>query len=808
MSKNNKESEIKSQLKNTLERYYNTTLKEADHNQIYDCLVKIVVDTLFKKKVVFNQKKNLTRAKSLHYLTMEILLGRSLRNSLFNLGLDKSVEKTLEKENIKIDDIYNAEADAGLGTGGLGRLAACFLDALATLNYPAVAHCILYEYGLFKQKLVLGEQTELPDAWLFSGKSWLQDRQDKVCFVKFGGNIEECWDEKGSLVPLHQNYTEVEAHPYDMILSGYDSEGISVLRLWAAKSVNKFDMKMFNRGDYTKAIAENAEIELISKVLYPADDHLEGKILRLKQQYFLVSASIQDIVNSHIEKYSDIRTLPELVAIHINDTHPALAIPELMRILMDEFNLSWDESWKITTSVTSYTNHTVLVEALEEWSEDLLQQVLPRIYQIIKEINRRFCLDCVNKQNITDMDIVNKMAIISKSSVKMANLSIIASHTVNGVSQLHSNILKTDLFAEFNNVNPNKFISITNGIAHRRWLCESNSKLDELLVNCIGEDFREDAKRLEDFKKYEKDKTVLNELVKIKAYNKQRLADTLLVSRGITVDPQTRFDVQIKRIHEYKRQLLNVMKIIYLYEELKQNPKMPFTPQTFFFGGKAASRYHLAKRIIKLINQLGKDIEEHPDIAEKLKVVFVENYNVTIAEQLIPASDISQQISLAGKEASGTSNMKFMMNGALTIGTYDGANIEISQECGLDNIFIFGMRVDEVNNLRQLGYKPKQYYENNKAIKIIINSLRKGFNGESFEDIANYLVSDLHSSDPYMCIADLDSYLEAHYKADEVYKDAQKWNKKCLLNIANAGYFSADRSIKEYVNKVWKLKKI
>ncbi len=809
MNKIFNEQEIEASINNTLEKYYNATLQNATYNQIYESIAKIIVDMLLKKKEVFNQKKSKMKAKTVYYLCMEILLGRSLKNNLFNLGLDKIVGKVLENENIKIKDIYEIESDAGLGNGGLGRLAACFMDSLATLSYPSICHCIRYEYGLFKQKIVDGEQTELPDTWLPNGKIWLQDRQDKACIVRFGGTVKETFNESGILMPVYYDYVEVEAYPYDMLISGYDSDCVSTLRLWQAKSLQKFDMKMFNQGDYAKAVAEEAEIELISKVLYPSDDHVEGKTLRLKQQYFLVSAALQDIVNVFVEKHGDFKNIPEYIAIHINDTHPALAIPELMRILMDDYHLSWDESWDIVLKTMSYTNHTVLVESLETWNEDLFNQILPRIYHIIKEINRRFCLDYVHScENDCDMDSINKMAIITKNTIKMANLAIVASHHVNGVSKLHSDIIKHTIFSDFNNLYPNKFINITNGIAHRRWLCQSNNRLNDLLINNIGKGFYTDAKQLEKFKDFADDKTILNELSKIRLHNKKKFVEALFKQQGVMVDPNTRFDVQVKRIHEYKRQLLNVMKIIYLYEELLKNPDMPFTPQTFFFGGKAASRYYIAKRIIKLINQLGKDIDRHDEISKKLKVVFIENYNVTTAEKLIPASDVSEQISLAGKEASGTGNMKFMINGALTIGTFDGANVEISENCGLDNMFIFGLRVEDVNKVWKLGYNPKQYYNNNPKIKTIIDALNRGYNGESFSDVADYLINGSNISDPYMCIADFDSYLDAHYKMDELYKDTLNWNRKSLLNIANAGFFAGDRSIEEYVSKIWNLKKI
>ena len=799
--------EALSLIQKKLEKYYNISIKEATTEQLYKTLAMIVKDILLERKNQYHQRTKKANAKRVHYLCMEFLLGRTLKSSLFNLGLDEVFTEALKSRNIDIDAIYDMEPDAGLGNGGLGRLAACFMDALATLDYPAMGHCIRYDYGLFKQKIVEGNQIELPDAWLPGGEVWLEPRKDKSVIVRFDGYIKETVDSEGHLVPEYYDYTEVEAFPYDMFLSGYDCEAVSTLRLWQAKSIAKFDMKKFSQGQYMQALAQDNEAELISKVLYPSDDNSAGKSLRLKQQYFLVSAALQEIIGTHIRRYKNITLLPEYVAIHINDTHPTLVIPELMRILMDDYKLGWEESWNIVTRTVAYTNHTVLVEALETWSEDLISQTLPRVYQIIKEINRRFSAELFEKFKGENLDIMERMAIISKRTIKMANLCIVASHKVNGVSKLHSDILKNHNFKDFSELYPNKFMNVTNGIAHRRWLCQSNPELTDLLKNKIGDKFYKEADELKKFLKYVDDDKVLAQLEEIKYNNKVKFANLLKKHQGVEIDPKSRFDVQVKRIHEYKRQLLNVLKIIHIYRQLKENPEMDFQSQTFIIGGKAAPTYYMAKRIIKLINQIAAEIDKDPVISKKLKVVFIENYTVTIAESLMPASEVSEQISLAGKEASGTGNMKFMINGAITLGTLDGANVEIKGECGDDNIFIFGMTADEVATAWKLGYDPKSIYENNKNIHKVIDMLIAGFNGESFKDIADYLLYSGNVPDPYMCLADFDSYIEAYEKMDKVYKDRKKWNQMSLTNIATSGFFAADRSIEKYAKEIWGLTK-
>ncbi|MBE5757897.1 MAG: glycogen/starch/alpha-glucan phosphorylase [Clostridiales bacterium] len=793
-------------LEETLLKNVEVHLSDASARDIYKALAIICRDMLAEKREKFHSKVAKGQKKRIHYLCMEFLLGRNLKTSLFNLQLDGVFEKVLKNNKISIDDVYEVELDAGLGNGGLGRLAACFMDSLAHLKYPAMGHSILYEYGLFKQKIVDGEQIELIDSWRSTGDYWLRKRPDKAVIIKLGGHVTEKMV-GDRLVPEYHNYTEVQAIPYDMVLSGYDSDGVSVLRLWEAKAINKFDLTSFSQGAYVNAVAEASEIEMISKVLYPADDHVQGKALRLEQQYFLVSAALQNIVSTHMKRQRDLRTLSKMVGIHINDTHPSLCIPELMRILMDEYGWTWDASWNMVTKIVGYTNHTVLAEAVEKWDENLFRNTLPRIYQIVKEINRRFVDSLLERQNEFDLATIEKMSIVSQGQVRMANLSIVASYKINGVSKLHSEILKNDLFSNFARLYPNRFTNVTNGIAHRRWLCQSNPELTNYINSLIGTGYYYNADELSKLLKFSEDKTILNKLAKIKLENKKMFADYLYKTQGVRVDPTHRFDVHVKRIHEYKRQLLNVLKIIYLYIDIINNPDKEVTPQVFFFGGKSAAKYYMAKRIIKLICKLAEEIDNNPIAHGKIKVVFLENYRVSYAEKIIPATDVSEQISLAGKEASGTGNMKFMINGALTLGTFDGANVEMCECVGRDNIFIFGLSSEEVDNSWRVGYNPKDIYNSNEKVKAVINALRKGFAGESFEDIANYLIEG-NRPDPYMCLIDFDSYLDKHYEMDRVYRNPIDWNRMCLVNIAKAGFFASDRSINDYAKNIWNLESV
>lgn len=801
------EKEVQLLIQGKLSRYFGVSPKEATTDQIYKAVVMSVRDILLEKRQQFHKVMKSKKGKRVYYLCMEFLLGRSLKNNIYNLGLNEEYENALKYFGLTLEDLYEQEPDAGLGNGGLGRLAACFMDALATGNYPAMGYSIRYDYGLFKQKIVDGWQTELPDIWLPGGEVWLTQRSDKSCTVKFDGWVKENWSENGLQV-TYGGYKEVEAVAYDMMISGKDCEAVSVLRLWRARNISRFDMKLFSQGDYLRCMQEENEAEVISKVLYPADDHYEGKSLRLKQQYFLVSASLQNIINDHKHRYGPLNLLPQQAAIHINDTHPALAIPELMRLLMDENGFTWDDAWNITTSVFAYTNHTVMPEALETWQEDLIARRLPRIHMIIKEINRRFCNDLWNRYP-GQHQLIESMAILSNGQVRMANLSVVGSHSVNGVSALHSEIIKKELFHGFYQLWPDKFTNVTNGIAHRRWLCQSNPELSALLNDCIGDGCVKNASELINFKKFENDKSVLKQLSEIKQLKKRQFAEYAYKKSGLVIDPDTVFDVQAKRMHEYKRQLLNVMNIISLYSDLRDNPDKEVVPQTFIFGAKAAPGYLRAKQIIKLICYLSEEINKNPKIREKLNVVYMEDYNVTMAEKLMPASEVSEQISLAGKEASGTGNMKFMINGAITIGTLDGANVEMSEAVGEENIFIFGLRANEVEEMWQKGYNASLYYNQNDRLRKIIEMLIRGFNGESFSDMANYLLTGAPVADPYMCMADYESYAVTQQKVKDLYAtDKVAWSKISLNNIANAGIFSADRSIKEYAENIWKLKSL
>ena len=799
------QQQAKELIQGKLSRYFGVAPTEARKEQLYKAVVMSVRDIMLEKRHKFHTVTKAAKGKRVYYMCMEFLMGRSLKNSLYNLGIANVFEEALKEYDISLDELYELEPDAGLGNGGLGRLAACFMDALATGDYPAMGYSIRYDYGLFKQKIVDGWQTELPDVWLPGGEVWLTQRSDKTFTVKFDGYIEEKWTENG-MEAIYRDAKEVQAVAYDMMVSGYDSKAVSVLRLWKARSVQNFDMKLFSQGDYNAVMKEDNEAELISKVLYPADNHVEGKSLRLKQQYFLVSASLQNILADHKRRYGSLKLLPKMAAIHLNDTHPALTIPELMRLLIDENGMNWDEAWDITTKVCAYTNHTVLAEALETWPEDLIARRLPRIYMILKEINRRFCEDLWQRFP-GDWDKISRMAVISYNTVKMANLSVLGSHHVNGVSGLHSDIIKESIFKDFYDYTPEKFTNVTNGIAHRRWLNQSNPELCSLLNDCIGEGYAKNAAKLAEFKKFENDESVLKRLDEIKAIKKKQFADFAYKKQGLIINPNSIFDVQAKRLHEYKRQLLNVLHIINDYLILKENPDAPMQPKTYIFAAKAAAGYYMAKKIIKLICYISAEIRKNPKIAEKLNVVYLEDYNVTMSEKLMPASEISEQISLAGKEASGTGNMKFMINGALTIGTLDGANVEMAEKVGNDNIYIFGLKADEVAEIWRNGYSASVYYNDEPMLRRVIEALIVGFNGESFGDIASYLLTGSPIADPYMCMADYHSYVKTQQELSTLYAtDKRLWNQKALRNIAAAGFFAADRSIKEYAENICDLK--
>ncbi len=801
------EKETKDLIKGKLSRYFGVTPAEATKDQVYKAVVMVVRDILLEKRQQFHKRVKAKRAKRVYYLCMEFLMGRSLKNSLYNLSATSVFEKAVESYGYKLEDLYELEPDAGLGNGGLGRLAACFMDALATGDYPAMGYSLRYEYGLFKQKIVDGWQIELPDVWLPGGEAWLTQRTDKSFIVRFNGQIEEKWTENG-LQTNYINCNEVQAVAYDMMVSGKDSDAVSVLRLWKAKPVTDFNMKLFSQGEYYQAMTEDNDADLLTKVLYPADNHNAGKSLRLKQQYFLCSASIQNIVEDHKHRYGNLADLPKLAAIHLNDTHPAMAIPELMRILIDEYYYDWDKAWAITTSTCAYTNHTVLAEALETWSEDLIARQVPRIHSIIKEINRRLCEQLWNKFP-GEWAKISRMSIIEHDRIKMANLSVYGGHSVNGVSALHSEIIKTSVFKDFYDFTPEKFTNVTNGIAHRRWLNQSNPELSALLNECIGTGYELDGSQLANFKKYEDDESVLKRLDEIKLIKKKQFAEYAKKKQGLIINPDSLFDVQAKRLHEYKRQLLNVLNIIDTYLDLNDNPNKEVVPKTYIFGAKAAPGYDMAKKIIKLINYLAAEIKNNPAVKDKLNVVYMEDYNVSMSEKLMPASEVSEQISLAGKEASGTGNMKFMINGALTIGTLDGANVEMAQAVGKQNIFIFGYKANEVDEIWRNGYSSSKFYNESPKLRRIIEALIIGFNGESFAEIANYLLTYSPVADPYMCMADFGAYSNTQQKISKLYaKDKMKWNQMSLRNIAAAGIFAADRAIAEYANNIWNLKSL
>ena len=795
-SKYTKES-LKEELVKVLDLNFMVSPENASDRQFYEALSSIIVNELVHKRHNYTTQVHSEGRKQVYYISMEFLMGRSLKTSLYNLGLVKAAEAALKDFGVNINSLYEQEPDAGLGNGGLGRLAACYLDGLATDGYPATGYSILYEYGIFCQKLEGGWQVELPDNWLPGGGCWLVEHPESQIEIHFDGKIKEYWDSHYHHVSL-EDYTTVIAVPYDMFVSGYNSNAVSKLRLWKAISP-AFDMNKFNSGNYEKALSQNIVAQAISKVLYPNDNHLEGKSLRLRQQYFMCAASVGDIVNHHMATYGTLDNFADKVAIQINDTHPTLAIPELMRVLLDDCGYPWDKAWDIVTRTFAYTNHTVMAEALEKWSCDLLNTVVPRIYSIIVEINNRYCASLWEKYH--DHQKVTGMSIIRDNVVHMAKLCVCASHHVNGVSAIHSEIIKRDVFRDEYELTPEKFTNVTNGIAYRRWLYQSNPELCKLLNDTIGKSYLDDAKNLKKLEKYADDVDVLARLGDIKRLNKHSFAKYLKTNRGVIVNPDTLFDVQVKRLHEYKRQHLNLLNIVSEYDKLLANPDADVQPKTYIFAAKAAPGYYLAKQIIKLIWSLGEEIKKNPKIREKLNVVFLENYNVSLSELLMPASEISEQISLAGTEASGTGNMKFMLNGAVTLGTKDGANVEIGEVVGDDNIINFGMTVEEVERRKKAGYSPVYMYSSDPVIKAAIDRINAGINGTKFDDV----VSSLKYSDPYMVLADFRSYQDAQARASAIYADNLKWQRMSLMNIANAGVFSADRAVDEYAKNIWKL---
>ena len=788
--------EFEKLLKDKLMSECNVTLDMASADQIYRCLAMITRQIMSDRQKQFQSKVLGEGKKQVYYLCMEFLMGRSLRTSLFNLGLNEVAESVLADADVKIDTIYEQEPDAGLGNGGLGRLAACYLDGMATDCIPGTGYSILYEYGIFKQKIVDGWQQETADNWLPGGQVWIKSHPDQAQEIRFDGQAIETW-EGGFHHVKYENYNSVIAVPNDMYVAGYGSNGVSKLRLWQAKAPS-FDMSSFNAGNYNTAISHSASAELISKILYPNDNHTEGKILRLRQQYFFSAASIADILQNHLNQYGTLDNLADKVAIQLNDTHPTVAIPEMMRILLDECSYEWDAAFDICRKVFAYTNHTVMSEALEKWNADIFRNTLPRIWQIVCEMDRR-CRADLAKAFPGDQGKIDYMAIIGDNQVRTANICAYTCHAINGVSKLHSEIIKDSVFHDYFLYKPQAFKNVTNGIAYRRWLLASNPDLTSLLEETIGDGFKTDAAELKKLEKFVDDKTVQAAAAKVKRENKVLFANYLQKSTGQVIDPDSIFDCQVKRMHEYKRQHLNALNIAAEYLYLKNNPNAEFTPKTYIFGAKAAPGYYMAKQMIRMICKLGKLIDNDPAVKDKLRIVYLEDYCVSLSERLMPASEVSEQISLAGTEASGTGNMKFMLNGAITLGTLDGANVEIADAAGHENEIIFGMLTPEVNALKGMGYHPNAFISGDNTAMAVLDFLEKGWNGENFSEVT----SNLRNSDPYMVMADFKDYRRAQHDLQELYRDKQKWNHMSLMNISNAGIFSADRSIMDYARDIW-----
>ncbi|MEA4847202.1 MAG: glycogen/starch/alpha-glucan phosphorylase [Clostridiaceae bacterium] len=784
------------------------SFQEASNSERYSALGSLIRDYAALDWVRTNEEYRKRNAKQVYYFSIEFLLGRLLGNNLVNMGLEKVCEEVLRDLGCTLKEIKSAEPDAGLGNGGLGRLAACFLDSMASLGIPGHGCGIRYKYGLFQQKIIDGYQVELPENWLREGNVWEIRKAGKAVEVRFGGKIITGY-ENNKLRFKHVDYETVLAVPYDTPIIGYDNETVNTLRLWSAENPEKdFDLSSFSKGDYMKAVEHKYSVESISQVLYPDDSYAEGRKLRLKQQYFFVSAGLQSIVRTYKRTNGSIYDFDEKVAIHINDTHPAVAIPELMRILMDQEGVDWDTAWKITTNTISYTNHTILSEALEKWPIDMFKPLLPRIYMIIEEINERFCRDLWNRYP-GQWDKISRMAITADGYVKMANLAIVGSHSVNGVAKIHTEILKKQELVDFYHFYPYKFNNKTNGITHRRWLLKSNPELAQLLTDTIGSSWKKHPTDLIRFLRYQNHPEAQERVRQIKQNNKLELAKLIKAQYSIDVDPNSIFDIQIKRMHAYKRQLLNVFHIMYLYNCLREDPGLDIIPRTFIFGAKAAPGYKLAKQEIKLINTLADKINNDKDIGDKLKVVFMEDYKVSLAERIIPAADVSEQISTTTKEASGTGNMKLMMNGAITVATLDGANIEIRDEVGDENIIIFGMTEKEVMNYyRNGGYSAIEMYNSDPRIRTVTEQLINGFfpvGSVEFLDIYNHLL--LHN-DEYFVLKDFNAYVEAHKKVDELYRQKSKWLRMSIVNIAHSGVFSSDRTISEYASGIWEVKRV
>ncbi len=802
-----KKAFVKDEITGKIKRYFGKTVEKATLHEIYTAVSMTIRDEIMEKWMAYNEKTEQKPQKELYYLSFEFLMGRAMGNNLMNLTETKLYREVLEEMGVSLSEVEEYETDAGLGNGGLGRLAACFLDSLTNLEMPAYGCGIRYEFGLFRQKIVDGYQIEMPDPWLQSGNVWDIARPEDIKEVHFNGRIEE-YMEDGQLKFRHTDYNTVIAEPYDMPITGFESETVNTLRLWQARSPEVMDMSEFNRGDYVKA-TENKELaEVISKILYPEDNHYEGKMLRLKQQYFFVSATIQWILAKHKKKGLSIYEIPEYIQIHINDTHPTIAIPELMRILMDEEGMGWDDAWNIVGRTFAYTNHTILCEALEKWPFEMVEKLLPRLAMIIREIDRRQ-REALWERFPGDHGKIEYMAVIANGQVSMANLCLTACHSVNGVAALHTEILKQETFKDYYSIYPYKFKNMTNGVTFRRWLYKANPELSDLITEAIGDDWIKDYTQLKKLAPMAEDAAFREKFAAIKLENKKKLAAYIKEHKGIDVDPNSLFDVQIKRLHEYKRQLLKAFQIIYRYQQILDNPDTAdMLPTTYIFGAKAAPGYRMAKLIIKFINDVAEVINNDPRVNNVLKVVFIENYSVSIAEKIVAAADLSEQISTASKEASGTGNMKLMLNGALTIGTMDGANVEIREQVGDDNIFIFGLSSQEVLNIYAQGKSPSPaIYATNPVIKRVVDTMIDGtFTQDNlFYDLYHSLVQG-GFADNYLLLADFDSYLQANQKVMDKFRDKDAWNKSAVLNTACAGFFSSDRTIQNYNDEIWHLK--
>ncbi|MBS6516572.1 MAG: glycogen/starch/alpha-glucan phosphorylase [Clostridium sp.] len=804
---------LKESIIDNMKNLYRKTIDEAEPQQVYQAVAYAVKDVIIDQWIATHKAYDENDAKIVYYLSMEFLMGRALGNNIINIGAQKEIREALTELGFDLNVIEDQEPDPALGNGGLGRLAACFLDSLATLGYPAYGCGIRYHYGMFKQKIENGYQIEVPDEWLKNGYPFELRRAEYATEVKFGGYVKTVW-ENGRNKFIQEGYRSVMAIPYDMPIVGYGNNMVNTLRIWDAQPLNSFSLQAFDKGDYQKAVEEENLAKNLVEVLYPNDNHYSGKELRLKQQYFFISASVQRAVAKYKENHSDIHKLPEKVIFQLNDTHPTVAIAELMRILLDVEGLEWDEAWDITTKCCAYTNHTIMSEALEKWPIELFSRLLPRIYQIVEEINRRFLIE-VERRYPGNYEKVKKMAIIFDGQVKMAHLAIVAGFSVNGVARLHTEILKNQELRDFYEMMPEKFNNKTNGITQRRFLLHGNPELAAWVTDKIGSEWITDLSKIGKLKIYADDKKCQQEFMNIKYHNKLRLAKYIKEHNGIDVDPRSIFDVQVKRLHEYKRQLLNILHIMYLYNQLKDNPNMEMVPRTFIFGAKAAAGYQIAKKTIKLINSVANVINNDRSINGKIKVVFIEDYRVSNAELIFAAADVSEQISTASKEASGTGNMKFMLNGALTLGTMDGANVEIVEEVGQENAFIFGLSSDEVIGYENNGgYNPVEIFNTDQEIRRVLMQLINGYfapeNPELFRDIYNSLLNTKNSAkaDTYFILKDFRSYAEAQKRVEEAYKNEDWWAKAALLNTASAGKFSSDRTIEEYVKDIWHLKKI